>query len=291
VVIGMNLMENFMDISATDPYWRTSKGNQTYCGGHAMCVVGYDEGKEAFEIMNSWGEDWGDEGFCWVKYDDFGKYCKYGFTMLLKPEGASNTTTTTTPVTTQMGGDFTFRYLKDRSTLTFEPVTPTLMMNGYYTLAKKDWKVGELFQLVAKNAHADEYVYVFSIDSKKEAHIHFPRTAVLSPEYEGFNETPLVPIANAEIIIPTPESALSIGQAGTDNLIVLFSRTKINNLKEIIAKVKMAPSLLVYMELKKALGDRMVKSTDVKYEYNKMSFKSTAPADAIVPLVLSVESK
>lgn len=36
---------------------------------HAMAVVGYDDRKQAFLIMNSWGKEWGHEGFCWVHYD------------------------------------------------------------------------------------------------------------------------------------------------------------------------------------------------------------------------------
>jgi transcription initiation factor IIF auxiliary subunit len=38
-------------------------------GYHAMCVVGYDDTREAFLLMNSWGTDWGQKGFCWVSYD------------------------------------------------------------------------------------------------------------------------------------------------------------------------------------------------------------------------------
>ncbi len=47
---------------------------QTY--GHAMVVVGYDDAKYggAFEIMNSWSENWGDKGFFWMKYNDFKKF-------------------------------------------------------------------------------------------------------------------------------------------------------------------------------------------------------------------------
>ena len=38
-----------------------------------MCVIGYDDNKSggSFEVMNSWGEDWGDKGFFWIKYADF----------------------------------------------------------------------------------------------------------------------------------------------------------------------------------------------------------------------------
>ena len=39
-------------------------------GGHAMCVIGYDDRKDggAFEIMNSWGTDWGQNGYFMMPY-------------------------------------------------------------------------------------------------------------------------------------------------------------------------------------------------------------------------------
>ena len=41
-------------------------------GGHAVTIIGYSDYKfgGAFEIMNSWGSDFGDDGYMWVKYDD-----------------------------------------------------------------------------------------------------------------------------------------------------------------------------------------------------------------------------
>jgi len=46
-------------------------------GGHAICVVGYNDdlvhGKHTgyFEVKNSWGPEWGDDGYCWIPYDFF----------------------------------------------------------------------------------------------------------------------------------------------------------------------------------------------------------------------------
>ena len=37
-----------------------------------MVVIGYDDGLEAFEVLNSWGTHWGNNGFVWIKYKDFG---------------------------------------------------------------------------------------------------------------------------------------------------------------------------------------------------------------------------
>jgi len=40
-------------------------------GRHAMCIIGYDNSRQAFRIQNSWGEDWGDGGRAWVAYKEF----------------------------------------------------------------------------------------------------------------------------------------------------------------------------------------------------------------------------
>jgi C1A family cysteine protease len=36
---------------------------------HAITAVGYDEQKQAFKLINSWGKEWGDGGFGWVGYE------------------------------------------------------------------------------------------------------------------------------------------------------------------------------------------------------------------------------
>ncbi len=41
-----------------DPKW----------SGHAMAIVGYDDRKQAFRVINSWGKGWGDNGYVWLSY-------------------------------------------------------------------------------------------------------------------------------------------------------------------------------------------------------------------------------
>mgnify|MGYP002783814575 CR=1 FL=1 len=38
---------------------------------HAMLVVGYSDEYNAFKVVNSWGESWGDAGFVWIDYNAF----------------------------------------------------------------------------------------------------------------------------------------------------------------------------------------------------------------------------
>ncbi len=35
-------------------------------GNHAMAIIGYDDSKHAFRVMNSWGTWWGDKGYIWI---------------------------------------------------------------------------------------------------------------------------------------------------------------------------------------------------------------------------------
>src|ERR1700733_2357639 len=38
-------------------------------GWHFVTLVGYDDKRQAFRLMNSWGTGWGDHGFAWIGYD------------------------------------------------------------------------------------------------------------------------------------------------------------------------------------------------------------------------------
>jgi len=67
VVIGMKTYENFMTYKGG--VYKSVSGS--YLGGHAMVAVGYDDGKKAFKILNSWSEQWGEKGYCWYDYDLF----------------------------------------------------------------------------------------------------------------------------------------------------------------------------------------------------------------------------
>ena len=37
---------------------------------HSLALVDYDDKKECFKIVNSWGEEWGDKGYFYMKYED-----------------------------------------------------------------------------------------------------------------------------------------------------------------------------------------------------------------------------
>lgn len=55
--------------------------NENFLGYHAMTIVGYNDYifGGAFRIVNSWGDDFADNGFVWITYSDFQKFCEQAF--------------------------------------------------------------------------------------------------------------------------------------------------------------------------------------------------------------------
>ena len=55
----------------SDGLWSTKLAGEII-GGHAMTIIGYDNYKfgGAFKVMNSWGKQYGDNGYNWIKYND-----------------------------------------------------------------------------------------------------------------------------------------------------------------------------------------------------------------------------
>lgn len=83
VVIGMMVGGSFMRSMEGRDTWKPTQSDYSMrgFGGHAMCVIGYDDYKDggAFQIMNSWGEKWGNQGIGWVRYADFHHFTKEAY--------------------------------------------------------------------------------------------------------------------------------------------------------------------------------------------------------------------
>ena len=69
-VFGVSVYQSFMSEATSKtgmvPYPDKS---EKFLGGHALCCVGYDDDKKAFLVRNSWGTEWGLDGYCWISYD------------------------------------------------------------------------------------------------------------------------------------------------------------------------------------------------------------------------------
>lgn len=72
-VIGIPIMMSFYNYSS-GVYDIPDASKDPFQGLHAVCVVGYDEYKKAFKVVNSWGTSWGENGFIWFGENFMKKY-------------------------------------------------------------------------------------------------------------------------------------------------------------------------------------------------------------------------
>ncbi|MCW3160700.1 C1 family peptidase [Chryseobacterium oryctis] len=71
VIIAVTVDDAFYNMGSTGWIWKSHSGKNY--GGHAICVVGYDDAKQAFKVQNSWGTSWGQSGYFWIDYSFFAK--------------------------------------------------------------------------------------------------------------------------------------------------------------------------------------------------------------------------
>jgi len=64
VVFGTLVGQTWFDYEANSPALAVTTPDNSK-GSHAICIVGYVDGK--FIIENSWGVDWGDNGYGWLQ--------------------------------------------------------------------------------------------------------------------------------------------------------------------------------------------------------------------------------
>jgi C1A family cysteine protease len=81
VLIQIEVYENFKDY--TGGIYEYTLGERIVEDGipvdHAMVITGYDDNKQAFEVINSWGEEWGEDGYIWIGYEALKQILVYGF--------------------------------------------------------------------------------------------------------------------------------------------------------------------------------------------------------------------
>jgi C1A family cysteine protease len=92
IVFGFNVFESFEspEVAKTGmvPMPLPKEKN---IGGHAVVIVGFDDERQVFIVRNSWGEDWGDQGYFYMPYAYIidNKLCDDFWTIRLVSEAAA----------------------------------------------------------------------------------------------------------------------------------------------------------------------------------------------------------
>ncbi len=68
-LFGFTVYSSIDNISKTNNVLALPNESDDMEGGHAVLAVGYDNTMNSFIVMNSWGKDWGDNGYFYLPYE------------------------------------------------------------------------------------------------------------------------------------------------------------------------------------------------------------------------------
>ena len=180
VVIGMLVGGTFMHQMVGKSTWHPTQRDYSGYGfsGHAMCVTGYDDNKQAVQIMNSWGPEWGDNGVAWIGYDDFLHFTKEAYG--LYPMGSTEK---------YDPGKLAVKFgLVDNES---QALIPLRESGDRVFRTRSPMRPGTHFKVAITNS-IECYVYVFGQETGGSSYVLFPYTEKHSP-YCGITGTRLFP--------------------------------------------------------------------------------------------------
>lgn len=276
VVIGMLLPDSFMDsraIRANNGRWipsaidyQTLELRPDALYGHAMTVVGYDDQRfgGAFRIINSWGTDWGDDGYTWVSYDDYSRFVVQAYEIIpIEPE---------LPAVPNLGGSLRFMHIDGHRMTAMQTDRLTWRMNQAYPS-------GTRFRVELDSDHSG-YVYVMGGDLTGRYVEIFPRT----------HKTSALLVQGETLVMPGPTEDFYTRMddtLGVDYYVVLFSREPLD-IASILAQVN-ASSGGPQVRLAAALGKRLVEPDVLTHAAGGIGAEGYLLDGAVLPMIVEIE--
>jgi hypothetical protein len=287
---GFHLPETFFSIKGDvwNPDPNEEKGNWKH-NGHAMAVVGYDDNKAggAFRILNSWGAEWADKGFVWVKYKDYAKWCIMALQVFgkddspipaeVKPTPKPEPSPTPKPevpifalsgnveLKLNTGEDMAIKQTSTRNLTVEEDVQGPKEDLVAYTMAQS-YSSGTAFRFYL-NIDNEAYVYALATDMTGKVNKILPFKDNVSTHVG----------ANSTIAFPSDTKVIKLDdQKGTDYLLILYASERLD-LNDVVNKMN-GMSGALSTKIKTVLGDRLIDKSKITYTKDKVGFSTTRPS-------------
>ena len=171
VICGMMVGGSFMQDMYGKKTWLPNEYDYSMegFGGHCMCIIGYDDRLEggSFQIMNSWGSKWGEDGIAWVRYKDFMHFNKEAYALQPLPKSA----------------DVAARKLECSIGLVDNTTRKYIQLSNQGNLFSTTQPVakGTKFKIEVENS-VECYIYIFGQETDGSSYVLFPYT----PKHTAF---------------------------------------------------------------------------------------------------------
>jgi len=229
---------------------------------HAVSIVSYDDTKYggAFEIMNSWGTTWGNQGFTWVSYANFASFFYQALEVLPLEK----------PKNVVLAGKIRFEEENGQE------MQAKLGGDGYQML--KPYPSGTRFRMFIANS-APCYLYAFGSDLSNQIYPIFPTSGQISAA---------LTYSKSEFAIPNEEQHIRMdNQVGTDFMCIIYAKEALD-IEEIKQKIRNENGTF-QEKVQKVLSVYSVEKEKIHFSPNEISFNTDLTPKSLVSVVLSIK--
>ena len=244
---------------------------------HAICVVGYDDTKlgGAFELINSWGTDWGNKGFFWMTYEQFMQYGKYAVELMdAEPDNSAISGTMDFILLDTSKMPVKKSYIKTNGTLASTAAGADFAKYSMQHI----YPGGTAFKLMFKT-NAPAYIHVFSQDNLGVISSLFPYDTSVSAAINSRNQTVFFPSEYKHAkLSATPAK---------ENICVMYSKNDIdvNELQKMIS----TQHISIQQAVKNKYAAKLVKPAGVNFSDQEIVFDAAVKNDALVCFFVELE--
>lgn len=285
VVIGMMVGQSFMQGMMGQDVWNPEAGDESMqgFGGHAMCVVGYDDKKYggSFLLMNSWGPEWGNNGFAWVRYGAFNHFVReaYGLEGMQKVGVAANQ-----PFEAEIGL-VKVEYDGKKTVAKGNIILRSAGNNVFETTAPV--ALGTRFKMEIKNS-TECYIYVFGKETDGTSYTLFPY-----PREDDATKTKYSPFCGITGYRLFPkDKSMQPDSIGTRDLMAVVISKEPLDWYELNQKISRNPSQDYGQRLNAALGSNLVGGVNYQgTSKGSMQFKVDGSANKVVACIVAIDKR
>lgn len=283
VVIGMMVGQSFMQDMMGKDVWVPQDGDQNMMGfgGHAMCVVGYDDRKYggAFLLMNSWGPEWGNNGFAWVRYGDFKFFVREAYGLdPMQPVGAA----ANAPLIGEIG---LVEVVNTGKKMEPKGYIPLRLSAGNRFVTNSPMKPGTRFKMEVKNS-TECYVYVFGKETDGTSYTLFPYPKADDPTTTKYS--PFCGITGYRLF--PKDKSMTPDSIGTKDLIAVVMSKQPLDWYSVNTAISKNPGTDFAARVNTALGANLLKSAQFNAtSKGTMSFTGNTSADQVLACVVEIE--
>lgn len=285
IIIVMPLFHSFEQSRKSS--WTPSK-NEISNRHQALCVIGYDNNKYggAFRVVNSLGNEWADNGFCWIRYRDFGRFVLSGFQAFpsLSVSGyptdvSSFIMKTTVEFKLNDGAVMPVRstQLINKGTFVTDDASKNPVGIMVYRMTEP-YRSGASFKMHIHNSQT-AYLYALGTDVTL-------RMSRLVP-YDDHTGVVLGP--NTTLIFPSETKSITLDTTpGDDYIMLLFSQNPLP-FKEILEQLERSSGNFSERAVK-VLGTGLIPMQQINYSINTAEFELKQPVqNKIIPLLIQIK--